>query len=116
MITAGIEEGRDAYAVDLFSPPRIPNDITEQQLQPIRAFHQQASRLAELDTGPVPRYFQNYLYATHAVSTDTQLIPHVDVYRRYRREWVALIADPSRIGFPWIARTGSSTYAQGATA
>jgi hypothetical protein len=53
--------------------------------------------------------------ATHAVSTDGQLVPHVEVYRRYRQEWLALIADARRRGLPWITSARSLARAEGAT-
>jgi 7-cyano-7-deazaguanine synthase in queuosine biosynthesis len=112
MITAGITESRDAYDIDLFSPL---STATEKQLQWIRAYHQQAGRLAELEAERVPKFFRSYLYATQAVSQDCELGPHVEVYRRYQREWAALIADARRHRLPWITPARLLTYAEGAT-
>lgn len=115
MITAGIEEGPDAYEVDLFSPPEPIHNIRVKHLLWIRAFHQQAGRLAELDEGRVPNSFQRYLYATQAVSTDDELSPHIKVYRRYQQEWAALIAASRRRGLPWVTPSRSLACVSGAT-
>ena len=114
MLTAGIAEGKDTYALDLFSPhPRLP--IPAKQLRPIRAFHQQVARLSELDDGCAPQCLRRYLRATHAISSDEQLAQHVEVHRRYRREWLDLIADARRRCLPWVAPSRSPALAQGAT-
>jgi 7-cyano-7-deazaguanine synthase in queuosine biosynthesis len=44
MITAGVDEGQDAYDLDLFSSILTRRDVQEKFLQPIRAFHQQACK------------------------------------------------------------------------
>lgn len=111
MNTADIAEERDAYDIDLFNRRCA---ATDSQMRPIRSFHQQAGRLAELDSEHVPKFFKTYLYATHAVSQDVELGPHVEVYRRYHCEWVALIADARRRGLRWIAPARSLAYAEGA--
>lgn len=115
MLAAGIREGRDACAVDRFSPAEPHLDSHASHLESIRAFHQQVGRLAELDANRVPRFFRTYLYATRAVTTDAELAPHVEVYRRYRREWVPLIADARRRGLPWVAPARSLALAGGAS-
>jgi 7-cyano-7-deazaguanine synthase in queuosine biosynthesis len=111
MIAGGIDEGPDAYEVDLFSPFC---DVSEKHLRGIRAFHQQACRLAELDGRYVPEFFRRHLYATHAVSPNEDLASYVEVYRRYGQEWADLIADARRRGLAWVAPVRSSACAQGA--
>lgn len=116
MISAGIDEGTEAYEVDVFAPRGSRVEIPETQLQTIRAFQQQAARLSELDSGRVPKFFRRFLFATHVVSTDEELASYAEVYRRYSREWSALIADSRRRGLAWIAPARSLSTAQGATA
>ncbi len=113
MMVAGIQEDRDAYKVDLFSPSL--SALPDKYLKWIRAFHQQAARLSELDGNRVPFFFRTYLFATEAVATDAELKPHVEVYRRYRREWKTLIADARQRGLPWIAPARSLALAGGPT-
>lgn len=114
MRTAGIPEAEDAYAVDLFADQNTAKAIPVKQMQAIRAFHQQVARLCELDSGRAPVSFRRYLMATNAVTSDEQLAPHVEVYRRYRREWLELIADARRRGLPWITPARSLARAEGA--
>lgn len=105
MIVGGIDERPDAYEVDLFSPSC---DVSAKHLQAMRAFRQQACRFAELNGRCVPEFFRKYLYATHAVSCDEQLSPHVEVYGRYAQEWADVIAYARRRGLPWVAPVRSS--------
>src|SRR5207244_12588846 len=104
MFAAGVAESHDAYGIDLFSPDCDAND---KQMGGIRAFHQQAARLAELNAGRVPEFFRRYLSCTHAVERDDELKPHVEVYRRYQIEWADLIADARRRGLKWVTPAGS---------
>ena len=113
MIVAGIGENQNAYEIDLFSPF---GDATQKQMATIRAFHQQAIRLAELSNKKfVPGYFRNYLYTTCAVSTDEELAPYIELYRRYQKEWADLIADARLQGFPWIESVHSLSCSQKAS-
>ena len=112
LTVAGVAESDDDYNVDLFSPYC---DVSERHQRPIRAFHQQARRLAEMDAARVPEFFRRHLYATQVVSRDEELGPHVEVYCRYGREWDALIADARRRGLAWVASPRSVAYAEGAT-
>jgi 7-cyano-7-deazaguanine synthase in queuosine biosynthesis len=115
LISAGIEEAHDAYAVDLFAAPDPHHAIPAKQMRWIRAFYQQVARLSDLDSGRTPEPFRRYLRATRAISSDDQLPPHVEVYRRYRQEWLALIADAQRRGLPWVSPARSPALALGAT-
>jgi 7-cyano-7-deazaguanine synthase in queuosine biosynthesis len=115
MITAAIAEAKDAYAVDLFAYPDPARTIPAGKMGAIKAFHQQVARLGDLDSGHAPPCFKRYLRATNAVSTDEQLAPHVEVYRLYRNEWLALIADARHRGLPWITPARSPARAEGAT-
>lgn len=101
--------------MDLFSPPRFRLPIPVKQLRPIRAFPQQVARLSELDDGRAPQCVRRYLRATYAISSDEQLAQHVEVHRRYRREWLSLIADARHHCLPWVAPFRSPVLAQGAT-
>lgn len=102
MITAGIAEAEGAYAIDLFATPESGKTVPAKRVRAIKAFHRQIARIGELDVGNAPACFKRYLRATHAVSTNEQLAPHVEVYRRYREEWLVLIADAIRRGLPWV--------------
>jgi hypothetical protein len=111
MFAAGVAESTDAYGIDLFSPDC---DVNDKQMRAIRAFRQQAARLAELNGGRVPEFFRRYLYRTHAVQRDEELKPHVEVYRRYQIEWANLIGDARRRGLRWVTPSCSLSFSQGA--
>ncbi len=115
LLTAGISEAQDAYAVDLFADPQPGTVILAKRMETIRAFHQQIAHMPELDSGQAPACFKRYLKATKAVSSDGQLAPHIEVYRRYRKEWLLLIADARRRHLPWIDLARTLARAQGAT-
>jgi 7-cyano-7-deazaguanine synthase in queuosine biosynthesis len=116
MLTAGIAEDRNAYATDLFTEADPGLTIPPKDMRCVMAFHEQVARLRELDSGIVPSYFRRYLKATKAASTEEQIAPHAEVYRRYRREWMLLIADARRRNFPWITPARSPAALKGATA
>jgi 7-cyano-7-deazaguanine synthase in queuosine biosynthesis len=111
MITAGITEGQDAYEVDLFAKLPAQAAIPVKQLRPIRAFHQQVAQLRELDNGKAPPSFIQYLRETNAVSSDSQLAPYVEVYRRYRKEWLSVIAEARRLALPWVVPVRNLAHA-----
>jgi len=114
MLTAGISENKSAYAIDLFAETDPARTIAVKDMRWVKAFHQQAAHLSELDSGAVPACFRRYLRSTHVVTDDAQIAAHADVYRRYRREWMLLLADARRRNFPWIAPVGTLVLAEGA--
>jgi hypothetical protein len=99
----------------LFAIPQPDNAIATKYMQIIQTFHQQIAQLTELDTNDAPQHFKRYLKATNAVSCDAQIEPYVEIYRRYRKEWLSLIDDARRRGLPWVAQNRTLADAQGAT-
>ncbi len=114
LLSAKIVEPDDAYAVDVFADPRPDVVIPAKRFGTIRAFRQQIAHMPELDSGIAPASFKRYLKTTGAVSSDAQLAPHVEVYRRYRQEWLALIADARRRRLPWAVPSRTLALAKGA--
>lgn len=115
MLTAGIAEDKRAYAIDLFAETIPARTIAVKDMRCVKAFHQQVAHLGELDSGAVPECFRRYLRTTSVVTNDSQISAHADVYRRYRREWMLLVADARRRNFPWIAPARTLAIAEGAT-
>ena len=115
MLTAGIAEDGDAYDVDLFSSPSSTEVIPESCFKMIRAFHQQVARLAELDSGRIPRNLREHLWVTNAVNSAEEVGAFSEVYRRYYREWTPLFEDARRRSLPWMSAS-ASVHAQGAVA
>ena len=115
ILTAGIAEDKSAYAIDLFAETAPARTIASKDMRWVKAFHQQVAHLHELDSGVVPACFRRYLRTTHVITNNSQISAHAEVYRRYRREWVLLIADARRRNFPWIAPDRTLAMAEGVT-
>lgn len=115
MLVAGIKEDKSAYGIDLFTETDPARTIADRDMRYVRAFHQQIAHLGEFDSGIVPACFRRYLRATNVVTEDGQIAVHANVYRRYRKEWMLLIADAHRRNFPWIAPARTLAIAEGAT-
>ncbi len=113
---AGIAENKNAYGTDLFIEADSGRVISPKQMGRIMAFHEQVAHLHELDSGIIPSSFRRYLKATKAASIEQQIRMHAEVYRRYRREWLLLIADARRRNFPWITPARSRAALDGAIA
>jgi len=90
---ADIHEPRQAYHYDLFGSVTDFKRVPEKRLRPLLAFLRQVDRLAELDRdGAVPRFFRNHLLGTKVIRDEASLAPFVELFRRYRREWLDLAA------------------------
>lgn len=113
MYSAGIPEKSDDYETDLFSEADPENPIAREDMISVLAFHEQVANLKLLDSEIVPPFLGRYLKATNAVDSDHQIAPHAEVHRRFRREWVSLIAEARRRGFPWVSPTKSRPLVQG---
>lgn len=102
MITAGIEEPADAYKYALFGPAGVVNRIDDRRLAYLKAFLMQVEKLADLDGRPaIPRFFRRHLVGTGVVAQGEPLAPYVELYRRYRSEWLALVARGRAEGWTW---------------
>ncbi len=102
LITAGIDEPGDAYKYDLFGPAGVVNRVEDGRLAYLKAFLMQVEKLSELDAHPsVPRFFRRHLVGTGVVAQGGSLSPHVDLFRRYRDEWLALVARGRVEGWAW---------------
>lgn len=102
MITTGIDEPTDAYKYDLFGPAGVVNRIEDRRLSYLKAFLMQVEKLSELDSlAAVPRFFKRHLVGTGVVAHGEPLTPHVALYRRYRKEWLELVARGRSEGWSW---------------
>lgn len=99
---AHIPEPPQAYQHDLFGSATAFNRVPKKRLRALQAFLWQAERLAELDDEKaVPKFFRNHLLGTKVVLDETTLPPFVDLFRRYRREWLELAARGQTLEWPW---------------
>jgi hypothetical protein len=101
MAVAGIAERADAYKYDLFNGGQL-REMKEKRLRPLVAFLLQAERLTQLDrAGAPPDFFRHHLRETEVVRPGEPPGPYVELYRRYRDEWLGLAERCVRLGFPW---------------
>ena len=102
MITAGIEEPADSYKFDLFGPPRMGREVPVNELGNLKAFLMKLNKLSALEShAEVPGFFRCHLIGTGVVQHSEQLTPFVDLYRRYRKEWLTLVARAQTQGWSW---------------
>jgi 7-cyano-7-deazaguanine synthase in queuosine biosynthesis len=102
LFAAGIEEPRDLYRYDLFSTGHAP--LPRSARNTINALFVQLYRLADLENGAAfHRTDLNYLHHTEVIAAGESPAALVDLYRRYRSEWLRLIAAGQERGWPWIA-------------
>lgn len=85
MWRAGVSEGADAYVTDVFG-----GQPGEREARSLIAFRQQAARLTELDGPEVPAFFRRHLSSHRIASTEAEVAPYLDLFRRYRDEWAEL--------------------------
>jgi hypothetical protein len=99
---AGISEPPQAYQHDLFGSVADFNAIPKKQLRALQAFLWQVARLAELERpGTIPRFFRLHLRGTKIVREDTEMAPFVELFCRYRHEWLELAARGQSLGWIW---------------
>jgi hypothetical protein len=99
---AGIEEPTSCYKYDLFGMAQAVSGVPSEEMRFLRAFLMQSAKLAELDdpTG-MPRFFRGHLLGTGVAENGESLAPFVELFRRYRQEWLGLVAKGRERGWPW---------------
>jgi hypothetical protein len=99
---AGIEEPGDSYKYDIFGTPRQDTSVAANATEFLKAFLVQVSKLSELESRTeVPWFLRRHLIGTGVVQDGQPLTPFVDLYRRYRNEWLALVAKAQALGWSW---------------
>ncbi len=99
---AGISEPPQAYQHDLFGSVADFKAIPKNQLRALQAFLWQVARLAELERpGTIPGFFRRHVLGTKVVLEDTEMAPFVELFCRYRHEWLELAARGQSLGWIW---------------
>jgi 7-cyano-7-deazaguanine synthase in queuosine biosynthesis len=101
LLTAGVEDPATGYRHDLFGPPDAFRAVPPERLRTLKAFLAQSARLEELDSDRVPVSFRLHLLGTRVVGDAGALEPFVELFRRYRREWMDLALRGRALGRPW---------------
>ncbi len=105
IITAGIEEPDGIYQHDLFSNRSC--NIPAKKLKYLRAFLMQIDKLGALDfSNQLPDFMMRHFRATEVISSDRAPSELVELYRRYRDEWLHLISRGQREGWEWTQMMG----------
>jgi len=102
MIEAGINEDPEAYQYDLFGPAASVNAVPDKALGFLKAHLMQLAELKELrDDGRKPDILGRHLSWTKLLAQRESVRPWVDLLRRYREEWLRLVALGHRMGWRW---------------
>jgi len=100
IVTAGIDDCGTGYQNNLFSSDS--SKIPDKKLQYLRAFLMQIDKLSPLDySDQLPTFLMRHLRATEVISNDYVPVELVDLYRRYRLEWLRLVDNGQHKGWKW---------------
>ena len=94
---AGIDETRGTYQSDVLDH----HSLSPKKLNYLKAFLNQIDSLAETDVGRLPVSVSKHLYQTGLVERGGSTEVYVDLYKRYRREWLAFVTKAKLNGCQW---------------
>jgi 7-cyano-7-deazaguanine synthase in queuosine biosynthesis len=105
LLTAGLHDPANiSYHTDLFPSTEQPVIVPPKRLNPLNTFIEQVVRLGQLTAGNIPGFFRRHLLGTQVVEHESALRPFVELFRRYRCEWLALAELGRAYGWPWADR------------
>jgi len=101
MHVAGIAEPDHSYLYDIFSPfPSVP--ISMDRLNYLKAFLMQVAQLNDVETHDrLPRAFERHLLSTNILQRGQSQKGVIDLFARYRDEWIAITSQARRNGQAW---------------
>ena len=96
---SGICEPVGTYQYDVLNlrPGIVPPEKTKY----LRAFLNQIDSLSETDQGHLPVNIVNHLRQTEVIERGQSLDDYVNLYQRYRNEWIAFITKAKSNGCTW---------------
>lgn len=97
MHAAGIDEAGDTYQNDVLNHL----SVAPKKLNYLKAFLNQIDSLAETDCGRLPVSISKHLYQTDLVERGGSTEVYVNLYKKYRREWLAFVAKAETNGCQW---------------
>ena len=106
MHAAGIAEPDATYQVDILAQSGITNRLRAKHVKYLYAFLLQVDVLADLDRGEIPNRLRRHLLQTGVVERGESLQPYVDLYRRYRQQWLGFVARARANGCCWAKLIG----------
>ena len=95
--TAGINEADDTYQFDVLNRLKV----APKKLNYLKAFLNQIDSLAETDLGRLPVSISKHLYQTGLVERGAPMEVYIDLYKRYRSEWLAFVSKAELNGCQW---------------
>jgi 7-cyano-7-deazaguanine synthase in queuosine biosynthesis len=100
--SVGIEELGNGYEYDLLNPQSCPVDWKHNKY--LDAFLNQIDGLAVTDEGRLPSPVAQHLIRTEVVRVEESQQAFVDLYRRYRGEWLRFVKQARLNGCGWANR------------
>jgi hypothetical protein len=111
MLVGGIGEPRGTYKFDLFGPSRLVNRIPEHRLKYLKAFLIQVVQLAALDSqNELPRCLRRHLFGSRILGQGDSPRPIIELWRRYRQEWLTIAAQGNERGWSWVRLLTPMTF------
>jgi len=100
VFASGIDEPGGRYKYDLLG--KASSKIPDEKLEYVKAFLIQVDKLSQLDYSDVlPDFVVQHLRATEVITDNRIPTELIDLYRRYRREWLDLLVYGFRQGWEW---------------
>ena len=94
---AGIDETRDTYQIDVLNHP----SVAPKKLNYLKAFLNQIDSLAETGCGRLPVSISKHLYQTGLVERGGSTEVYMNLYKKYRLEWLAFVTKAETNGCQW---------------
>ncbi len=102
LMSVGIEEPQEGYKYDIFGARDAVNAIPDEELLHLKATIMQIADLAELDSSqPLPAKLRLHLRGTSVLEAGEPVQAWTELLKRYRSEWLDLIADAQSVGRKW---------------
>jgi len=95
----GIDESPEIYDLDLLDP--VSDRMGPKKLRYLKAFLLLVDQLGELDENRLPIVFDRHLRETGVLGSEISLASCLDLYRRYRKEWLAFLERARSNGCRW---------------
>jgi hypothetical protein len=102
LAVAGIHEEIDGYLYDIFDPATTSRRQFWRKAEYLRAFLLQVDKLSPLDeSDDLPDFLRRHLASTGLLSDGEDGSEYAVLYRRYRKEWLAIAEEGLRGGLTW---------------
>jgi len=112
LLASGTEEDPALYVHDLFGDAQAVNNLPFDNISYLKATLMQVAELAGLEAdGSGPDIFRRHVSGTGLLECNESVSPWVDVMRRYREEWLKIVAWGHSRGWHWADWLAACTHA-----